>query len=364
MLCAGHDIENIWKSKLAGTHHNTCDTQRKLDILTNSSIATLSLLYMVLCVSFEMICVSNMSSPAGQSAFLLKMIMQGILFVLFSVNVHNILKKRISDISEHHILFAGIVSVGSVVIDMVFDGISAKDAVPIICFWICISYQMIVEPRHSANTRQILRFSYMFWIFVIASVAGLIMETVYKMIAFGVLEDRSGMLFGPFSPIYGIGALFMTIATVKVKDKGLLVTFFTSAIVGALIEFFVSWYMESSFGIIAWDYSDKILNVGGRTDIAHSIAWGFCGLFWIKVVIPEILRLIGKIPERTFKIMSVVAFSLLLSDAVMTLIALDCWSDRIAGVSGEDPISAFFASCFDDVYMENRFQTMGMERHL
>ena len=53
-----------------------------------------------------------------------------------------------------------------------------------------------------------LDFFNIFWLFTIASVGGLIVETIYHMALYnGELQDRAGLLWGPFSPVEGESVL-------------------------------------------------------------------------------------------------------------------------------------------------------------
>ena len=42
----------------------------------------------------------------------------------------------------------------------------------------------------------------------------------------------------------------------------------------------------------------------------------------------------------------------------MTLMALDCWFQRVSNIPENAPVEQFFAKNFDNEYMENRFQSM------
>ena len=46
----------------------------------------------------------------------------------------------------------------------------------------------------------------LFWLFVAGSVFGLVVETAFHAIVYGGYESRAGLVWGPFSPIYGVGA--------------------------------------------------------------------------------------------------------------------------------------------------------------
>lgn len=48
-------------------------------------------------------------------------------------------------------------------------------------------------------------------------------------------------------------------------------------------------------------------------------------------------------------------------DGVMTLMALDAWYSRMAGVAQNSPVSQFFATYFNDDFMAHRFQTMKID---
>ena len=75
--------------------------------------------------------------------------------------------------------------------------------------------------------------------FIIYSVLGFFIETVYGIFTKGVIESRQGFIYGPFCPIYGLGAVVM-ILSLKRFTKNNYVLFFMGTIVGGAVEYFVS----------------------------------------------------------------------------------------------------------------------------
>lgn len=216
-----------------------------------------------------------------------------------------------------------------------------------------------------------LNYFNLFWVFFVCSVLGLILEEVWHMVVVdpSVYQDRAGMLFGPFSPIYGFGAVLMTMALNRFYKKNPLIIFLVSALIGGAFEVFVGWFMQTSFGVVSWSYShirlfgmpDPIaVLTGGRTCTPFACMWGLGGLIWIKVLLPRLLKLINMIPWKRRYSATVILTAVMLIDGVMTLQSLDYWYQRVNGTIRNIPVAQFYDKHFDNEYMENRFQSMTM----
>ncbi len=166
---------------------------------------------------------------------------------------------------------------------------------------------------------------------MVCCVLGLIIEVLFHFALYHEYQDRAGLLFGPFSPIYGFGALLMTIALNRFHDKPVWVVFLVSAVIGGAFEYFTSWIMEFSFGIRAWDYSGTFLSIDGRTNFVFMVMWGVLGVAWIKLLLPRLLKLINLIPWNWRYAVTAVCAGLMLVDGVMTVQSIDCWYARSAG---------------------------------
>ena len=215
-----------------------------------------------------------------------------------------------------------------------------------------------------------LNFFNLFWVFVVCCFLGLIIETVYHfaVVVPGEIQDRAGLLFGPFSPIYGFGAVLMTVALNRFYKANPVIIFVVSAVIGGLFEAATSLFMELGFGAVAWDYSgstifglfpDPIAVIfGGRTSALFMCMWGVLGFVWIKVCLPWMLKLINLIPWKVRYSFTTICAVLMLVNGVMTLEALDCWFERLSGIPQTTPIEQFYAEHYDNDYMAHRFESM------
>ena len=208
-----------------------------------------------------------------------------------------------------------------------------------------------------------LNFFNLFWIFTVCCVLGLIIETVYHFAVVdpGHYQDRAGLLFGPFSPIYGFGAVLMTVALNRFHDKNVVLIFLVSAVIGGAFEYLTSWFMQFAFGIVAWDYSGTFLSIDGRTNGMFMAMWGVLGVVWIKLCLPWMLKLVNLIPWNWRYAVTTVCAALMIVDGAMTLLSLDCWYQRMAGKPAETAMAQFFDRNFDNEYMQERFQSMSID---
>jgi len=138
----------------------------------------------------------------------------------------------------------------------------------------------------------------MFWVFLVCSFIGYAFETIYAVIRFSHLESHAGVIYGPFSEIYGFSAVIMVLLLHRVHSMSIYNLFFGCAIIGAVFEFICSLFQQTVFGYVSWDYSLERFNIFGRTGFFYGLIWGVLGVFLIKFLYPLISRHLEKLPNK------------------------------------------------------------------
>lgn len=170
--------------------------------------------------------------------------------------------------------------------------------------------------------------------FIIYSFIGYIIETLFAMINYNVIESRQSFLYGPFCGIYGVGAVFMYVILNKYFKKNKHLLFIGGFVVGSIVEYMLSFLGEVLLNVRWWDYSGRFLNLNGRICFLYSLFWGALGLYFMTVINPFVDRIIEflkkKINIKILKIIVLVIFIFLMIDCILSGIAIECYLTRQA----------------------------------
>lgn len=145
-----------------------------------------------------------------------------------------------------------------------------------------------------------------FLLFLSYSFLGWCMEVICKFIQMKKFVNR-GFLIGPYCPIYGWGALTITVLLKRYMEDPL-VLFVMSTIICSIIEYFTSYFMEKKYHARWWDYSNKKFNINGRICLETLIPFGVLGVIIMYVTNPILFDFYYKIPQFVIHILSGILF--------------------------------------------------------
>ena len=192
----------------------------------------------------------------------------------------------------------------------------------------------------------------------VGSFAGVVVEVLWCLVRNGYIESRAGLVYGPFNLLYGAGAVVLTLALYRYRNRGYLLSFLGGMIVGSVVEYVCSWGQEALFGSRSWDYSNIPFNLNGRICLLYSVFWGVLGVLWIKDLYPRMAKWILKIPNKAGKILTWCLTAFLVVNAVVTCVAVARWSQRVQGEPASSNFWSFVDERFPDERMERIFANM------
>lgn len=157
-----------------------------------------------------------------------------------------------------------------------------------------------------------------FMLFLLYSILGWIIELVDLSIIERKLIKNRGFLIGPYCPIYGFGALLMTLFLTKYENDPV-VLFFMAIIVTSILEYYTSVILEKIFKARWWDYSNMKFNINGRVLLINSLGFGFFGLILIYYFNPFLFSMFNKINPTFFAGISIILFIIFLTDVILSI---------------------------------------------
>ena len=147
------------------------------------------------------------------------------------------------------------------------------------------------------NFYKTLTFGKIFWIFFIGCFLGVVIETFWCILRNRRYESRTGLIYGPFNLVYGIGAVIMTFSLSWLTEQRDLYIFVLGTAIGGVYEYLCSVIQEKVLGTVSWYYKKLPLNLNGRINLLYCFFWGILALLWVKDLYPGLLYLINLIPK-------------------------------------------------------------------
>ena len=154
-------------------------------------------------------------------------------------------------------------------------------------------------------------------LFLSYAILGWIIEVILKYIEFKRLINR-GFLIGPWLPIYGFGAILITILLHKYHGDPFPL-FALSMIICGILEYLTSYVLEKVFRARWWDYSTNKFNINGRVSLNTMIPFGICGVLVINYLNPFFLKLYHTIGDKTLVIILGIILPIFIIDNIVSL---------------------------------------------
>lgn len=205
-------------------------------------------------------------------------------------------------------------------------------------------------------------------IFFLGSMAGLLIEEVWMLVSAGLTESRVGLVWGPFSPLYGLGAVLLTWLSFFLRSRGAVgwQVFLVSAVVGGVLEQLAGWSMSTFFDAESWTYLHLPDHTTQWVAWRFLAAWGVLGLVWCRAVMPRLLYQTGTPTTRRQAVFVTLVAVYLVADVAMTLACFDRKAERDAGEPPSNAFEQWVDTNYNDEFISSRFENLkiGGERDL
>lgn len=155
-----------------------------------------------------------------------------------------------------------------------------------------------------------------FLLYLIYSIGGWLLEVSCKLVEKKKFINR-GFLIGPYCPIYGTGAVIMTILLKKYIDDPITL-FIMSMLICSILEYITSYVMEKLFNARWWDYSTYRFNINGRICLETTIPFGIFGFLIMYVINPFIFKYLYMIPNIFIHIICIILALLFIVDNIIS----------------------------------------------
>ena len=176
----------------------------------------------------------------------------------------------------------------------------------------------------------------LFYIFIITSIFGWLIEVLWTLIKKGVVINHSAVVIGPFNMVYGVCAVMLSLFLMKYKDKSNIKLFIYGFIGGTILEYILSIIIELVNGFPAWNYTGKLLNINGRVCLETMIPFGILGTVVVYLINPFFLNIVLKIPTLIRNILAIIIFLMYITDNIISYMVMNKIKGEIKKHKGDN----------------------------
>ena len=166
--------------------------------------------------------------------------------------------------------------------------------------------------------------------FMMYAIIGWIYEVFLEVVIYKWGFSNRGVLFGPYCPVYGFGALSFIFTAGKllknknVKEKVLLIpiVFILCMIIATALELATSYICEFFMGSWPWQtYKDYKYNFEARIALSPSIRFGIGGVIFLYILQPLFEKITSVLEKKNIiNKISLVILIVLIIDMIYTFI--------------------------------------------
>ena len=167
--------------------------------------------------------------------------------------------------------------------------------------------------------------------FTFYSIIGWCYEVFLEVVVYRWGFSNRGVLFGPYTPVYGFGALaFLLLVYPIIRGKDMKrrlimipVVFLLCMLIATAIELGTSYALEAITGSWPWQtYADYEINFQARIALSPSIRFGLGGTVFLYVLQPLFEKICEKIGERGVRYLAIIFLVIFILDCAFTFSGL------------------------------------------
>lgn len=167
--------------------------------------------------------------------------------------------------------------------------------------------------------------------FLLYAVLGWCYEVFLEVIVYQWGFSNRGVLFGPYTPVYGFGGvLFIVTIYPLIKEQKwikklayLVPVFLGCMIVATLLELGTSYLLEWVTGSWPWQtYVDYKYNFQGRIALSPSIRFGIGGVIFLYLIQPIFELFVKKLNEKQLTMASIIIIIIFILDILYTFFVM------------------------------------------